>query len=125
MGYESFGGVDIFGAAVHIQHVPRAGAQQTASFFGQDGTLMNWGGTRGRVFEVNGVLLGADIPSLLAAESLLLSYGDGVARILIDPIGRQFPNVYFAGEYVPSPEGPKWTDQGVCLPYRAVFYGLT
>ena len=81
--------------------------------------------TRGRIFEVTGVLIGVDMPGLLASEALLLSYADGIARTLVDPIGRMFLNVYFQGEYLPSPEGPKWTDQGVCLPYRAVFYGLT
>ncbi len=82
-------------------------------------------GTRGRTFEVTGLLIGKDIPSLLAAEANLLSYADGIVRILVDPIGRIFPDVIFQGEYLPSPEGPKWTDSGVCLPYRAVFYGLT
>jgi hypothetical protein len=125
VGIESFGGVDIFGAAVHIQHIPRANAQQVDSFFGVDGNVTLFGGTRGRIFEITGVLVGANMPALLASEALLLSYADGIARTLVDPIGRTFPNVYFRGEYVPSPEGPKCTDQGVCLPYRAVFYGLT
>jgi hypothetical protein len=125
VGIESFGGVDIFGAAVHIQHIPRANAHQVDSFFGVDGNVTLFGGTRGRIFEVTGVLVGADIPGLLAAEALLLSYADGIARTLVDPIGRTFPNVYFQGEYVPSSEGPMWTDRGVCIPYRAVFYGLT
>ena len=125
MGIESFGGADIFGVAVHIQHIPRANAHQVDSFFGVNGTVTLFGGTRGRIFEVTGVLVGLDIPSLLASEGLLLSYADGIARTLVDPIGRTFLNVYFRGEYTPSSEGPNWTDQGVCLPYRAVFYGLT
>lgn len=125
MGVESYGGVDIFGAAVHIQHIPRTNAQQIDSFLGSNGSATLFGGTRGRTFEVTGVLMGKDISSLLAAEAILLSYGDGIARTLVNPIGRTFPNVIFQGEYLPSPEGPKWTDTGVCLPYRAVFHGLT
>lgn len=125
MGIESFGGVDIFGAAVHIQNIPRSNAHQVNSFFGVNGNVTLFGGTRGRVFEVTGVLIGSDIPDLLAAEALLLSYADGIARTLVDPVGRTFPNVYFRGEYLPSPEGPKWTDRGVCLPYHALFHGLT
>jgi hypothetical protein len=125
MGVESYGGVDIFGAAVHIQHIPRANAQQVDSFFGTNGNVTLFGGTRGRTFEVTGVLIGKDIPTLLAAEATLLSFADGIARTLVDPIGRTFPYVIFQGEYLPSPEGPKWTNAGVCLPYRAVFHGLT
>jgi hypothetical protein len=124
MGYESYGGVPLFGLAVHIQHIPKANAQQVDMFFGVDGSVALFGGTRGRMFEVTGVLAGKDIPSLLAAEALLLSYADGIARTLVDPIGRTFPNVIFQGEYTPSPEGPKYTDSGVILPYRAVFRGL-
>ncbi len=125
MGYESYGGADIFGVAVHIQHIPRATANQISSFFGVNGAVSLFGGSRGRVFEVTGVLVAPDIPTLIAYEQLLLSYGDGIARTLIDPIGRVFYNVYFQGEYVPYAEGNKWTDQYTILPYRAVFYGLT
>ena len=128
MGYESYGGVPVFGLAVHIQHVPRANAQQVDAFFGVNGNVTLYGGSRGRVFEISGVLWGEDIPSLIAAEANLLSYADGIARTLIDPIGRSFPNVIFQGEYQPSPEGPKPTDSltgGYILPYRAVFHGLT
>lgn len=74
--------------------------------------------------EVAGILGGKDIPSLLAAEASLLAYADGIARTLVDHVGRVFRNVIFHGKYVPSPEGPKWTDDGPCLPYHAVFYGL-
>ncbi|SRR5579883_76008 len=125
MGYESYGGVPVFGLAVHIQHIPRANSQQIDAFFGVDGNVTLYGGSRGRVFEITGCLFGADIPSLIAAESTLLSYADGKARTLVDPIGRSFPNVIFQGEYQPSPGGPKCTDSGVILPYRAVFHGLT
>jgi hypothetical protein len=125
MGYESYDGNDVFGLAVHIQNIPMPAAQQVDSYFGSDGKTMLWGGTRGRTFEVKGVLFGVDIPSLIAAEAFLLSYADGITRVLVDPVGRVFPNVYFAGEYVPSPEGPKWNDQGVILPYTATFRGLT
>ena len=86
MGIESYGGVDIFGAAVHIQNIPRANAHQVDSFFGTDGNVTLFGGTRGRIIEVTGVLVGVDIASLLAAEALFLSYADGIARTLIDPI---------------------------------------
>jgi hypothetical protein len=125
MGVESYGGAPIFGAAVRIQHIPHPNVQQVDSFFGSNGNVTLFGGSRGRTLEVTGVLVGRDLPSLLAAEAVLLSYADGIARTLVDPLGRTFPSVIFQGEYLPSPEGPKWTDTGVCLPYRAVFHGLT
>lgn len=122
---ESFGGSSIFGMAVHFQHVPRPNAHQVNSFFGVDGNVVLSGGTRGRTFEVSGALVGENLAELLAAESTLLSYADGIARTLIDPAGRSFSNVCFHGEYLPSPEGPIFTGSGFCLPYRAVFHGLT
>ena len=125
MGLESYGGVAIFGAAVHIEHIPAANAVQQDTFFGANGKVQLSGGTRGRHFEITGVLEGTSIEGLLTAEALLLSYADGVGRTLVDPIGREFPNVVFNGEYVPSPQGNLYTDRGVCLPYRAVFHGLT
>ena len=125
VGIESFGGVDIFGAAVHIQHIPRANAQQVNSFFGVNGNVTLFGDMRGRIFEITGVLVGANMPYLLASEALLLSFADGIARTLVDPIGANVPERLLPGGVRASPEGPKCTDQGDCLPYRAVFYGLT
>jgi hypothetical protein len=121
----TYDGVNCFGAAVHVQHIPNASAEQINSFFGVDGTVAVYGGSRGRVFHIEGVLFGGDLSELLAAEAFLLSYADGIGRVLVDDSGRVFGNVYYRGEYIPSPDGPKWTDQGVCLPYHAVFYGLT
>ena len=62
---------------------------------------------------------------MIAAEGVLLAYADGIARTFVDTQGRAWPNVIFEGEYQPSPEGPKPTDFGWCLPYRCVLHGLT
>lgn len=125
MGFESYGGATIFGLAVHITHIPKANATQLDAFFGVNGNVTLFGGSRGRVFEISGVLYGVDEASLLAAEATLLSYADGIARTLIDPIGRVFANVIFDGTYQPSADGPKWNSNYVVLPYRAAFHGLT
>ena len=128
----SYGGALIFGAAVSIRHVPNANAQQVDQFFGVTGTVTLFGGGRGRVFLVQGVLValedGTDlqtISDLNALESVFLSYADGIARTLIDTRGRIWTNVIFKGEFQPDPMGPKPTDFGWCIPYRAVFHGLT
>ncbi len=125
MGFESYDSQLIFGAAVRIVHVPQANAQQIDSFMGVNGSVALFGGSRGRTFEITGVFVGASLIAVVAAESVLLSYADGIARTLVDPIGRSFPNVIFEGVYMPNAEGTKPTDFGYCLPYRCVFRGLT
>jgi hypothetical protein len=121
----SFGGAFVFGIACHVVHVPHPVAVQKDGFFGQTGLTSLYGGGRGRTFEVTGVLVGSDLPSVIAAEGFLLAYADGIARTFVDTQGRAWPNVIFEGEYQPSPEGPKSTDSGWCLPYRCILHGLT
>jgi hypothetical protein len=121
----SYGGGLIFGSAVSIVQIPNSNAQQVTSFFGVSGSLTLYGGGRGRLFLVAGVLTAASIPDLNATESLLLSYADGVARTLIDTRGRAWLNVIFRGEFRPDPRGARPTDQGWCLPYKLVLHGLS
>lgn len=117
-------GADIFGRAVSIQHVPTPSAQQINSYFGIGGTQLIYGGSRGRTFHVKGVLLGDDLSVLTGAEATLLSYADGIARVLTDTLGRNWPYVVFLNEYTPDAMGPRPTVGGWALPYRATFRGL-
>jgi hypothetical protein len=121
----TYNGVNIFGAATQFQHVAHPNAQQINTFFGVSGTQTLYGGGRGRMFMIRGVLLGATLPDLNSAEALFHSYADGVARTLVDPRGQAWANVLFRGEFVPDPRGPYPTVGGWALPYRAVFHGLT
>src|SRR5262245_14809121 len=121
----TFGGFPIFGTACKVVHIPRANAQQVDAFFGVTGNVTLFGGGRGRVFEITGVLVAETLPELGAFETVLLSYADGIARVFIDTQGRIWPNVIFHGEYMPDADGPKVTDFGWCLPFRAVLHGLT
>lgn len=121
----SFGGVFLFGTACHVVHSPHTVAQQKGSFFGVTGMTALYGGGRGRLFEITGVLIGATLTSVIEAESSLLSFADGIARIFVDTQGRSWPNVIFEGEYTPASDGPKSTDFGWCLPYRCILHGLT
>lgn len=120
-----FGGEYLFGTACHVVHAPHATAEQQASFFGVTGMTSLFGGGRGRVFEVSGLFVGSDLAAVFGGESALLSFADGIARTFIDTQGRAWPNVIFKGEYTPSPDGPKATDFGWCLPYRCILHGLT
>lgn len=120
----SYGGVACLGFAVHVAARKVKVSCDRVSFFGVDGTYSIYGGSRGFVYEVRGVLWGADLPAMLGVEAMLYGFADAVPRYLIDDVGRTWPNVIFLGEYVPHEGGPKWTDTGVCLPYSARFYGL-
>jgi hypothetical protein len=121
----SFGGSSVFGTACHVVHVPHPIALQRDGFFGVTGMTSLFGGGRGRTFEVTGLLVGSDVPSVIVAEGALLACADGIARTFVDTQGRSWPNVIFDGEYQPSAEGPKPTDFGWCLPYRCILHGLT
>lgn len=121
----TYDGSNIFGAAVQFLHVPHPNAQQINSFFGVSGTQGLYGGARGRTFLIRGILIGATMQDLNAAESVFQNYADGVARTLVDPRGRTWANVIFRGEFKPDPRGPHATAGGWALPYRAVFHGLT
>jgi hypothetical protein len=121
----TFDGFPIFGTACHVVHHPNPLAEQFDSYFGVSGMTALYGGGRGRVFEVHGVLLDVDLPSVIADEALLLSFADGLTHIFVDTQGRVWNNILFQGEYRPSPEGPRPTDTGWCLPYHLVLRGLT
>lgn len=121
----TYGGSNIFGAAVRFQHVANANAQQENSFFGVTGTQTLYGGGRGRLFLISGVLVGASLASLNQAEAIFQNYADGVARTLTDTRGRVWNNVLFKGEFIPDSKGPVPTTGGWALPYKALFHGLT
>ena len=130
----TFGGIPMFGLAVRIEQVPAQAAQQTDAFFGVPGTLSLFGGSRGRTFQVSGVLFDVDLVSLNADEDLFTpgvsgSLADGIARPLFDTRGRTWANVVYLGQFQPDPNGPRpgvWSGSGGwVLPYRAVFHGLS
>jgi hypothetical protein len=130
----TYGGVPIFGLAVHIEQVPAQAAQQTEAFFGVPGLLSVFGGSRGRTFQVQGVLYDESLVLLNADEAIFTpgvsgSVADGIARTLFDTRGRSWANVVYLGQFQPDPMGPRpgsWgSGSGWVLPYRAVFHGLS
>ena len=121
----TYDGLNIFGAAVQFQHVAHPNAQQVNTFFGVNGTQTLFGGGPGRMFQIRGILLGSALGDLNAAESVIQSYADGVARTLVDPRGRSWPNVIFRGEFIPDSRGPSQPPQAGPCRTGAVFHGLT
>src|SRR5271167_1956444 len=94
----SYGGNPIFGIAVRCVQTPGKCAQQLEQFFGVDGMLSTFGGTRGRTFQISGVLADTDLPSLIGDIQIFWpnvsgSIADGVARTLIDTLGQTWLNV--------------------------------
>jgi len=121
----TFGGAAIFGVATSVSHVPNATAAQEAAFFGIQGVQSLFGGTRGRAFEVSGVLSGDSPAGCVAAEILLLSYADGIARTLIDTTGTAWPSVVFHGQYQRTgPFAVAGGNNGWILPFRCILRGL-
>lgn len=119
----TYDGVDIFGLAVQMAHVLNPTAEQLNAFFGLSGTQSLYGGTRGRVFTVQGVLFGADLAALNAAEALYHSYIDGIARTLVDTRGRTWDQVLVKAPF--QPEGRVLQDgRGYYQQYKGLLVGL-
>jgi hypothetical protein len=112
----------IFGLAVTIVHELNPPAEQLNAFFGVTGTQSLYGGLRGRVFLISGLLWGTDMGALNTAEAVYLNYCDGKARTLVDTRGRTFPSVLLKPL---QPQGRVLQDgRGLFLPYRGVANGL-
>jgi hypothetical protein len=126
----TYGGAAIFGIAVHIVPSDDPLARQEDAFPGVPGILSLTLSSRGRTFQIDGVLYADSIPDLYPLTNpfkcnLPGSYADGIARTLIDTVGQEWDNVLCTGIFTPSPQGPLWlAGGGFALPYRAVFRGL-
>ena len=119
-----YGGQNIFGMSVTILVEPEPAERQFNAFYGLSGVLSLWGGLRGRVFAIEGVLVGTDAYSLAAARDLFTSFDDGIARTLTDTMGVTWPSVIFerfqpTGRVVQLAGGA-----GLAMHYRAAFRGL-
>lgn len=112
------------GSTCTIVYVPNMNVQQQNEFFGVNGTQTVFGGTRGAVLQVTGILgnTGYDVGSLNVAEANLLSYADGNIHTIVDDRGRTWNNVVFKAEYQPDPKGIMFAaGGGWCLSYHAIF----
>lgn len=118
----AYGGIPMFGRSVKCSMQMNPPAEQLNAFFGVNGTQRLFGGLRGRVFLVDGLLLGATIFDLSDAELLILSYNDGIGRVFEDSYGRQWPSTVFR-DY--QPQGRIMYDaRGYYQVYKAVYHCL-
>ncbi len=122
-----YDGQPIFGISTVVRHQPNLTSSQISAFFGLTGNQSLFGGGRGRGFLISGVFPGFDPAGCVASEAFMLSYADGIARLLVDNVGYPFPNVCFYGDYqrTSTPQFLSTFDGTWILPYKAVFIGLT
>lgn len=115
----TYNGVNIFGYSVKVRMDVNPSASQVNEFFGVSGQQSLYGGARGRVFLVEGLLAGPDVPSLSSLVGTILSYDDGIGRVFSHPVYGDWPSVVFR-RFQPG-------DRilfGYALPYKAQFDGL-
>lgn len=118
----TYDGFNVFGRSVAIAHALNPPAEQINAFFGVSGTQSLFGGLRGRVFLISGVFAGVDVSALNAAESLFLSYCDGIARTLVDTRGRTW---FYVKLKPPQVADRVLSDgRGLYLNYRSAAQGL-
>jgi hypothetical protein len=119
-------GQDVFGVAVKISHVPYQNAHQTAEFQGLNGKLSTFMGSRGRTFTIEGVFRSETFEGCIAAEAVMRSFADGVARTLVDTNNRPWVDVIFKGEIQNMTGSPKPGSGGLWYwPYKLVMEGLS
>lgn len=98
----TYDGSNLFGVAVNVDYNPVLAVTQTDDMFGLDGVQQLHGGTRDMIFQVTGLLVGSSPAEVIAAESLLNSYVDGVGRQFVDNAGRTYDNVVVASRVLPK-----------------------
>lgn len=106
-------GANVFGYVIGSTWIPNADAAQVNAFFGVNGTLSLYGGSRGSVILIDAIFLatGFDEPTaaaaVMAAEANLFTFADGLGHTYADPMGRVFDNVLFRRKYQADPAGIK------------------
>ena len=103
----TYGGVNVFSLCLSCQRIVNPAATQNNEFFGVNGTHALYGGTRGSVFAIKGAFIATSRAGCFALEQSLLSYIDGIARLLVDNDGNAYPNVIFDGRYQADPRKPQ------------------
>lgn len=121
-------GNPMFGEAVSIVEIPNAAAYQAAAFFGVEGVLSTYAGTRGRIFQVSGLFTGLSPAEVISLRYAWNAYIGAPGTTLVDTMGIAWYPVIFKGELQVEAGGPKpavtagggqWA-----LPYRMVLQGL-
>lgn len=120
----SYGGALIFGTAVKMTNPHNPSADQENAFFGVSGMESLFGGTRGRVTLVKGLLYGVGPAGLAAVEGIFDSYLDGIARQLVTTLGVTYNNVKLAS-FVPTGKARQTPDGIAFREYEAKFQHMS
>ena len=99
----TYGGVPIFGLAVKIEMIPNQAAQQSEAFFGVPGMLSVYGGSRGRTFQVSGVLYDVDLTTLNADEELFTPGVSGNMADGVSPVAVRYPRPHLVERHLSGP----------------------
>lgn len=114
-------GNPVFGLVTKFVPERREAVTQDSAFFGQNGILSLFGGTRGWVFHIEGVFAEPGDPAtaitainldILAIQNLV----GPLLHTLVDTSGNTFNNVRFRGKFTPAPQVFP-TDTGWCRAY--------
>ena len=132
----TYNGDAIFGLAVHIVQVPDDAAVSLDAFFGVPGLLALYGNTRGRTFQISGVLFDSDIEAVAGDRDVFLPGTQnsivGTVATLYDTVGDTWDNVLYLGHFQADPMGPRLAvcdvggnpEAGYAWPYQCVMRGL-
>ena len=119
----AYNGVNIFGTGVIMETKDRPRARQINSFFGLNGCTFIDGGSRGRVTQVEGVLVASSLSSLSDAEQTFRVFADGEPRTLIDTFGNAWTNVILE-QFQPIGRIRQSAQGGFLRAYKAGFFHL-
>jgi hypothetical protein len=118
----------MFGECVKMVEIPNAAAYQAAAFFGNEGVLSTYAGTRGRIFQVEGLFTGLTPGDVVSVRYAWNGYIGAPGAVLVDTMGIAWYPVIFKGEIQVEAGGPKpATTAGGgswALAYRMVLQGL-
>jgi len=108
------------GLATNVVVTHNPSEKQINTFFGYSGVQSLWGGQRGRVIEVSGLLAASTAAGCLALRDSLRTLDDGVARVLTDNTGTTYPFTVYTGAFQQTGKFGVFAGQ-VVMPYRAIF----
>lgn len=127
----SFGGSYIFGSCCHVMQQPDQIARQEDTFFAVPGVLSLVGGTRGRTWTINGVMIADTVADVFSQLAPLMpgvsgSLVNGVAQTFVDSYGNSWSNVILTGDVTTDAEGPHpAAGGGWALGFRCTLRGLS
>lgn len=98
-----YGGSALFGNSVVCKVMPHESAAQKSAYFGVNGQFNLWGGQRGAMIEVRGVLVADTYSDLSGLIQSIKSCDDGVGRPFVDSYGNVYNNTVFR-RYTPAAE---------------------